>query len=475
MAIAPALPAAPLLGADAGVREVLAVLDRTGSPQALAVGAAAAVIADTDRAVARLQAIRLAAIGVLDRARVANRTGHTGTAAWLASRTRGDGAEAARDVKLATALDDGLPVTKDALARGDLSPAHARVIARTAEQLPPGITPEQRASIEQRMVAKAAHVDPGRLAKEGRRALTEANRTQLEIDTHEDGVLRAQEKAAMRATRLVMTDNDDGTVTGHFTVPVLAGSILRKVIQQMASPRRFAQRAAQDAKAELLATTAIGNPTGSTSTGDDGTGESGGQITPGQEKQAAHEAVQREVWARYRAEGLTWDQKYGQAFVELLEHLPTDHLSGKVAATIVVKLDRDQLTHDVRAVGLDTGHDISASAARRIACNAGILPAVLGGTSQVLDLGRTHRLFTEAQRVATILNYETCAADGCDRPSAWAELHHEDPWALGGHTNQDKAIPLCAHHHQRTHDPDYTHTIATDHDGRKHLTYRLRT
>jgi hypothetical protein len=473
MAIAPALPPAPALGADAGVREVLAVLDRTGSPQALGVGAAAAVIADTDRAVARLQAIRLAAIGVLDRAKVADRTGHTGTAAWLATRTRGGGADAARDVKLATALDDGLPVTKDALARGDLTPAHARVIARTAEQLPPGITPEQRASIEQRMVAQAAHVDPGRLAKEGRRALTDANRTQLEIDTHEDGVLRAQEKAAMRATRLVMTDNDDGTVTGHFTVPVLAGSILRKVIQQMASPRRFAQRAAHDAKTELLAT----NPTGSnsTGTGDGGTGESGGQLTPAEEKQAAREAVQREVWARFRAEGLTWDQKYGQAFVELLEHLPTDHLSGKVAATIVVKLDHDQLTRDVRAAGLDTGHDISASQARRIACNAGILPAVLDGTSQVLDLGRTHRLFTEAQRVATILNYDTCAADGCDRPSAWAELHHEDPWALGGNTNHDKAIPLCAHHHQRTHDPDYTHTITTDHHGRKHLTYRLRT
>ena len=38
-----------------------------------------------------------------------------------------------------------------------------------------------------------------------------------------------------------------------------------------------------------------------------------------------------------------WSQRYGQAFVELLEHLPTDRLSGKVAATVVVTVEHDRL------------------------------------------------------------------------------------------------------------------------------------
>ncbi|MBL0005343.1 MAG: HNH endonuclease [Actinomycetales bacterium] len=94
--------------------------------------------------------------------------------------------------------------------------------------------------------------------------------------------------------------------------------------------------------------------------------------------------------------------------------------------------------------GVDTGLTLSAGQARRIACNAGLLPAVLGGPSLPLDLGRADRFFTEAQRVALATIYDECAADGCDRPYAWSELHHEDPWHAGGRTDLAKAVPLCA-------------------------------
>ena len=124
-------------------------------------------------------------------------------------------------------------------------------------------------------------------------------------------------------------------------------------------------------------------------------------------------------------------QRYGAAFVELLEHLPTDRLNGKVAATVVVTIDHEQLRESLGAAHLDTGHDLSASEARRLACSAGFLPAVLGGTSLPLDLGRSNRFFTEAQRVALATTYDECAAEGCDRPYAWSELHHEDPWSRG--------------------------------------------
>ena len=171
---------------------------------------------------------------------------------------------------------------------------------------------------------------------------------------------------------------------------------------------------------------------------------------------------------------IDWAQRYGAAFVELLEHLPTDRLSGKVAATVVVTIDHDRLRESLGAAHLDTGHDLSASETRRVACSAGLLPAVLGGSSLPLDLGRSHRFFTEAQRVALATTYDECAAEGCDRPYAWSELHHEDPWSRGGATNLDLAVPLCRFHHRRAHDPTYAHVVSTDGSRRKSVTFRRR-
>jgi hypothetical protein len=138
----------------------------------------------------------------------------------------------------------------------------------------------------------------------------------------------------------------------------------------------------------------------------------------------------------------------------LVEHLPTDRLHGKVAATVVVTLDHEKLAAAVGAAGLDTGHDLSASETRRIAYQAGILPAVLDGGSQPLDLGRTQRLATEAQRTALATRHQICAAAGCERPFSWCD---EIPWSQGGRTDLANAQPLCGFHHQRIHDPAYEH------------------
>jgi hypothetical protein len=136
---------------------------------------------------------------------------------------------------------------------------------------------------------------------------------------------------------------------------------------------------------------------------------------------------------------------------------------------------RDLLNERPRVAHLDTGGDLSASEARRLACTAGIVPAVLGGASLPLDLGRANRFFTEHQRVALATAYDSCAAIDCDRPFAWAELHHQDPWASGGSTDLHLAVPLCGHHHRRVHDPGYHHRIDTDAGGTKTVTFTRRT
>ena len=96
---------------------------------------------------------------------------------------------------------------------------------------------------------------------------------------------------------------------------------------------------------------------------------------------------------------------------------------------------------------------------RRLACASGIIPAVLGSDSVVLDLGRTSRFFTAAQRKAHAVTHKTCEAEGCDVPAEWTEAHHErDPWAAGGTTDLDDLASLCPWHHHRAHDPTYRTT-----------------
>ena len=96
---------------------------------------------------------------------------------------------------------------------------------------------------------RARLVDPGTLRSEGRRILSVTDRSQAEVDAHEDQVLRTEEDAALAKARLSWHHNGDGTTTGHFTLPTLAATILAKTVQQIASPRRFAQQAAKAAKA----------------------------------------------------------------------------------------------------------------------------------------------------------------------------------------------------------------------------------
>ena len=398
-------PDADAVGVVGVLARVHAALDGAGD-LGLVSGDYATAVREVDRAISRLQALKLSLVAAADRAQVAAGSGMTGTGAWLSKATRTTGAVAAGQVALAGALES-LPATGAALRDGAMSAEHAAVIAYATDRLPATLDPDQRAVVEAGLVEQATRLDPAALRKKARRAL-ELVASREEADRHHDAVLREEEARARDKTRLTLHDNRDGTVTGHFTVPTLAGAILKKILGQLVSPRRGRLGASQDQ-----------------------TGPVGDQ--------------------------LDWAQRQGQAFLELIEHLPTDRLHAKTAATIVVTLDHTQLTADLAAAGLDTGHELSAGEARRLACGAGILPAILNGPSLPLDLGRTQRFFTEAQRVALTTRHTTCLADGCDRPYAWTELHHREPWAQGGRTDLTKAEPLCGFHHHRIHDPAYLH------------------
>ena len=128
---------------------------------------------------------------------------------------------------------------------------------------------------------------------------------------------------------------------------------------------------------------------------------------------------------------------------------------GGAATTVLVTLDLDTLRGRLGVAHVGD-EPISAGEARRLACTAGIIPVVLGGQGQVLDLGRTRRLFTPAQRKALAMRQPTCRGEGCDIPAAWCEAHHGgDPWSRGGRTDLADGVLLCSFHHHRAHDHRY--------------------
>src|SRR5439155_18578470 len=118
---------------------------------------------------------------------------------------------------------------------------------------------------------------------------------------------------------------------------------------------------------------------------------------------------------------------------------------------VVVTLNFDLLRQQLAAATLEDGTRLSATEARLVACDAGIIPAVLGGKGQVLDVGRERRTFTGSLRRALVLRDGGCAFPGCDRPAPWTDGHHTTPWSAGGSTRLDGGVLLCRRHHRVIH------------------------
>ncbi|MCU1455895.1 MAG: endonuclease [Acidimicrobiales bacterium] len=106
---------------------------------------------------------------------------------------------------------------------------------------------------------------------------------------------------------------------------------------------------------------------------------------------------------------------------------------------------------------------------RRLACTADIVDTHIGADGQVLDLGRTRRRATEAQRRALLVRDRVCVFPGCDRASDRCEAHHIDHYEHGGPTDLDNLCLLCTRHHHLVHEGGYRLARSPDghHDFRR--------
>jgi uncharacterized protein DUF222 len=141
-------------------------------------------------------------------------------------------------------------------------------------------------------------------------------------------------------------------------------------------------------------------------------------------------------------------------------------VEGGVRPQVGLTVDVAELRRHTGVVDLDWGGTVSIQTARRICCDAEIIPIVMRGGSQPLDVGRRQRLVTGPLRRALIARDRGCVAPGCDRPPEWCDAHHLVHWTRGGATSIDNTALLCGYHHTLVHQGEWTARMI---DGVPHL------
>lgn len=129
--------------------------------------------------------------------------------------------------------------------------------------------------------------------------------------------------------------------------------------------------------------------------------------------------------------------------------LPT---TGGQRPHLTITMALRELTEGLGTALLDTGAELTAAAhARRLACDAQVIPMVPGTDSVPPDLGPEHRLANPALRAAPAQRDHGCAFPGCRRRPPHCQAHHIRHWLDGGTTSLTNMCLLCDYHHTIIH------------------------
>ncbi len=127
-----------------------------------------------------------------------------------------------------------------------------------------------------------------------------------------------------------------------------------------------------------------------------------------------------------------------------------------------VLIDYQTLLHGLhqRSIAITAADQpLPVETVRKLACDAELLPVVLNGDAMPIDMGRAKRWFTNAQHVAALSMFQTCAM--CDVPAEQCALHHINDWQHGGTTDLANACALCVSCHDTVH-RDHLHIEQTN-------------
>jgi hypothetical protein len=323
--------------------------------------------------------------------------GARSTGSWLQGALHLAPGEASTHVRVARAGRDLLAPAVADLRQGRVSVDHLAAVERSVRRLPTDVVHEAAAAL----IELAPLVDVGRLRTAGRA---------LQYTVDPDGALREGERQFDRRY-LQLAPLLDGMVAvdglldpegaaaveaalAPFLVPA-GDHDLRTAAQRRADGFVDVARSAMDADA----TTLSGQP------------------------------VQLQVLVPWRSLMSTAD--------------PTGDLSVDLSPTAATALLGQSLRE---------GFPLTSPAAERLGCDAAVARLVFGPDGVPLDLGRSQRLFSPAQRRALAIRDGGCRFPGCTRPPRFTDAHHVVPWSQGGASDLDNALLLCRHHHRLVHE-----------------------
>lgn len=379
-------------------------LDSTGMDRALLTDEERVRLAESALHLAgRLQAFAGVLVAEADRVGAPQTVVGVGTLSWLHDTHRLTRREAGGLLASAQELS-GLPALREATLTGEATPQQARAITRVLAILPDTLPAHTFREAEEIMVGFCAQFDSQELSRLSRHLLEV-----VAPDTADETLQQRLERElrAARATRYLTFRSDGfGSVLIKGSLPTADAELLRGQIEAIAHQHH---RHALD-RADPL--------------------------------------TERASPAQRRADALIELARAAALHQDAPVH-------GGDRPRIMVLIDHDQLTRECRDAQLvNSGEVLTPTQLRLLACDAEILPVVMNGDGEVLDVGRTHRLVTPAIRAALVARDQGCAFPGCDRPPATCDAHHITPWQRGGPTALNNLVLLCRHHHN-TVEPDH--------------------
>jgi hypothetical protein len=151
------------------------------------------------------------------------------------------------------------------------------------------------------------------------------------------------------------------------------------------------------------------------------------------------------------------DQRRGEALIELVRRAvaAADGVPTTAKTELMLTMDYQDLAAGLGAAttvgGPAAGTLLAPETVRRLACDAALIPAVLGSAGQVLEMGRATRWYTPAQARILWRRDGGCTFPECSMPPHWTDAHHLWHWTDGGPTDTSWAALLCGRHHTMVH------------------------
>ena len=319
----------------------------------------------------------------------------TSTVTWLAAELQYTRREASAMLHQATDLAR-FDHIHQALLDGTVSAPQAKAITATLRKLPADLGPQAERDAQATMVGFCDQYDSHALGGLSRHLL-EVVAPEIAEEAVAERIEREQ-AAARRNRHVSFTDDGHGSTLIRGNLPTADAALLKEQIDAIAAHTHRTGLESRDPLAETL--------------------------TPAMRRADALMDIARHIAACQAAPRHGGDRPH-----------------------VLVIIDYRDLIDRCRQAGLIDGTVLTPGQLRRWACDAGIIPVILGGDSAPLDVGRQQRLVTRDIRHALHARDRGCVFPGCNRVAADCDAHHITPWQHGGTTSLANLVLLCPHHH----------------------------